>query len=106
MNAWVMHANKDVFGDDAEEYRPERWLVSKEEIGRMDRSILTWGLGSRTCIGKNIALMEISILIPELVRRFDFRLVRPDAELETQNVFFVKQKNLWVNVSERKTEAP
>ncbi|GME57771.1 hypothetical protein GTA08_BOTSDO13424 [Neofusicoccum parvum] len=106
MNAWVMHANKDVFGDDAEEYRPERWLVSKEEIGRMDRSILTWGLGSRTCIGKNIALMEISILIPELVRSFDFRLVRPDAELETQNVFFVKQKNLWVNVSERKTEAP
>ncbi|KAL1630444.1 hypothetical protein SLS56_004844 [Neofusicoccum ribis] len=106
MNAWVMHANKDVFGDDAEEYRPERWLVSKEEIGRMDRSILTWGLGSRTCIGKNIALMEISILIPELVRRFDFRLVRPDAELETQNVFFVKQKNLWVNVIERKIEAP
>lgn len=25
-NGWVIHRNKDVFGDDAEEYRPERWL--------------------------------------------------------------------------------
>lgn len=121
MNAWVMHLDKDVFGEDAEEYKPERWLVSKEDIGRMNRNTLTvseqvderfatcnfkanvmqWGLGSRTCIGKNIALMEISILIPELVRKFDFQLVDPDSELETHNIFFVKQKNFWVKVKER-----
>ncbi|EKG22172.1 Cytochrome P450 [Macrophomina phaseolina MS6] len=105
MNAWVMHLDKEAFGEDAEEDRPERWLVSKEDVGRMDRNILTWGLGSRTCIGKNIALMEICLLIPELVRKFDFELVHPSAGLETRNVLFVKQKNFWVKVKERRANA-
>jgi hypothetical protein len=29
-NAWVLHYNKDIFGDDAAVYKPERWLESKE----------------------------------------------------------------------------
>lgn len=31
INAWVMHANKQVFGEDAETFRPERWLEDGEE---------------------------------------------------------------------------
>lgn len=26
INSWVMHANKQVHGEDAEELRPERWF--------------------------------------------------------------------------------
>lgn len=37
VNSWVAHANKDVFGQDAQVFRPERWLVEKEEYARMDR---------------------------------------------------------------------
>jgi cytochrome P450 len=61
-----------------------------------------FGAGSRTCIGKNISLLEISILIPELVRRFDFTLVDPNRPLEMENVWFVKQKNLECYVRLRK----
>ena len=25
-NPWVIHRNTDVYGDDVEEFRPERWL--------------------------------------------------------------------------------
>ena len=31
-------------------------------------------MGSRTCIGKYVSILEMSKLIPELVRRFDFTL--------------------------------
>lgn len=37
INPWVAHANKDIFGDDAGQFRPERWLASKEATQRMDR---------------------------------------------------------------------
>lgn len=37
-------------------------------------------MGSRTCIGKNISLLEMTKLIPQLVRNFDFELEEPDKE--------------------------
>lgn len=46
--------------------------------------------------------MEISKLIPELIRHFDFSLLHPGRQLETENVWFVKQKNMFCNVSLRK----
>ncbi|ETI27659.1 hypothetical protein G647_00108 [Cladophialophora carrionii CBS 160.54] len=102
VNTWVAHANQNMFGADAEEFRPERWLEDAERAAEMNRNILTFGAGSRTCIGKNISLLEISILIPELVRKFDFTLVDPHRPLESENVWFVKQKNLECYVSLRK----
>ncbi|KAI1610627.1 cytochrome P450 oxidoreductase [Exophiala viscosa] len=101
VNSWVAHANQEVFGKDAGEFRPERWLESAERASEMNRYIMTFGAGSRTCIGKNISLLEISILIPELVRWFDITLADPKQPLETENVWFVKQKNLDCYVSLR-----
>ncbi|KAK7730651.1 hypothetical protein SLS57_001481 [Botryosphaeria dothidea] len=37
VNSWVAHYNKHVFGDDADEFSPERWLVSKEAEQSLDR---------------------------------------------------------------------
>lgn len=59
-------------------------------------------MGSRTCIGKNISLLEISKLIPQLVRKFDFELEKPDKEWTTSNRWFVKPLDFSCKVSERK----
>ncbi|KAJ4286534.1 hypothetical protein N0V90_013234 [Kalmusia sp. IMI 367209] len=102
INTWVAHANKAIFGPDAASYRPERWLIDdKQQLSRMEGYYLPFGHGSRTCIGKNISLLEMAKLVPVLVRRFDFELVRPGEELECQNVWFVKQKNIECRVSLR-----
>ena len=47
-----------------------------------------FGAGSRTCIGKNISLIELNKLVPELYRHFKFEL--EEDEWQTENVFFVK----------------
>jgi cytochrome P450 len=52
-------------------------------------------MGSRTCIGKNISLLEMSKLVPQLIRNFDMVL---DEDLEKEglislNRWFVKQQN-------------
>lgn len=42
MNAWSVHQNKEIFGDDAQEFRPERWVDADEEaLKRMGRAFLT-----------------------------------------------------------------
>lgn len=37
VNGWVLHQDKATFGEDAEAYRPERWLGDVEEARRMER---------------------------------------------------------------------
>ena len=109
MNAWVVHRNKDVFGIDAQQYNPDRWLPSKGEsesafqarYNNMRRHDFTFGAGTRTCIGKNISLIEIYKVIPSLLLEFDIQLAEPDKEWITKNSFFVFQMGLNCTVKRR-----
>jgi cytochrome P450 len=57
INPAVIHCQKNPFGEDANEFRPERWLVSPEEWRAMDKCLLIFGAGTRTCIGKNVHII-------------------------------------------------
>ncbi|KAK4935022.1 hypothetical protein LTR10_023834 [Elasticomyces elasticus] len=100
-NCWVAHYNRQVWGDDAHEYRPERWLGDKDEVAAMSRYWIPFGHGAGTCIGKNISLMEIGKVIPHILRKYDFKLVDPNAELKCRYVAFVLQENLNVSIAPR-----
>lgn len=42
VNSWVLHRNKDVFGEDVHSFRPERWIDGDEnKIKEMKRNLLT-----------------------------------------------------------------
>lgn len=42
INPWVLHRDKQVFGDDADVFRPERWLdTDPERLKIMERSFIT-----------------------------------------------------------------
>ena len=41
INPWVAHRDKDLFGQDAEDWRPGRWLCDEERFKAMDRGLLT-----------------------------------------------------------------
>jgi hypothetical protein len=46
-------------------------------------------------------MLEMSKLIPQLVRRFDFEPEKPDTPWKTANYWFVKQLDFNVRVKER-----
>lgn len=71
-NAWVLHRRPEVFGPDVDDFRPERWLeASPEQLKKMKATMFQFGAGARTCIGKNISLLEIYKLVPSVLRRFE-----------------------------------
>lgn len=75
-SAWVIHRDRSVYGEDADEFNPDRWLGDK--TSDMHRYFFTFGAGSRICLGRNISWMEMSKLIPTLFRHFDIELAYPD----------------------------
>lgn len=72
-NAWVLHYNKDIYGDDVHIYRPERWLEDEEKAKIMGSTLCQFGQGARTCIGKNISILEMYKLIPSVLLNFEVR---------------------------------
>jgi cytochrome P450 len=94
INAWVLHRDARVFPD-PDKFIPERWIDSDpQHLKKMDQSFFAFGAGSRTCIGKNISLIEMHKIIPQLLREFEIRLHSPEKEWKTKNVWFVQQEGL------------
>jgi hypothetical protein len=60
--AWSIFRSKKIFGEDAAIFRPERWLQAEgEKLEVMERTLgLLWGFGKYSCLGKNIAIMELN----------------------------------------------
>ncbi|KAL4889466.1 cytochrome P450, partial [Aspergillus ambiguus] len=100
VNAWVIHGDETIWGKDADQFRPERWLVEKEKLAFLEQHFLAFGAGARTCIGKNISLLEMTKLLPQLVRKFDF-VPAGKSEWTTSSGWFVKQR-IQIKVIERK----
>jgi cytochrome P450 len=61
-----------------------------------------FGQGSRTCIGKNISLLEMNKCIPHILQRFDFELEHLDKVPESTNHWFVKQKEVQMRIRVRR----
>lgn len=80
--SYVMHRNKAVWGADAEEFRPERFLRAPgesegafaERMRVYNDCDLSFGAGSRKCIGMNLGLMEVYKAVATLVAMFEFEL--------------------------------
>ncbi|KAJ5266557.1 hypothetical protein N7478_009365 [Penicillium angulare] len=101
VNSWVTHYDEKVFPN-ATTFSPERWLEAESEPERMkdmNQMYMPFGLGSRTCIGKHISILEMSKLIPRLARDYDLTSLR--ATMNTENYWFVKPTDFEVVVSPR-----
>lgn len=76
VNPWAVHRDQGIFGDDANNYRPERWLADPERVKEMEKTMFQFGAGDHICLGKNVALVEIYKLIPTLMKNFEVGLIR------------------------------
>jgi cytochrome P450 len=61
-NGWVLHRNREVFGEDADEYRPERWLGDEEQVKRMERYMFQVSLVSFCVLLARIIFLPLAIV--------------------------------------------
>lgn len=57
-----------------ETFDPDRWIQAAETGQRLDRFLVSFSKGARSCIGMNIAYTEIYFTLAALVTRFDMEL--------------------------------
>lgn len=78
-NPVSLHRNPDIFGPDAEDFVPERWMAARRAVD-MNRYNLIFGGGARTCPGQNLAELIISKVVPTLIRHFEIQVEMPREE--------------------------
>ena len=69
---WAMNRSKSIWGDDADEFRPERWLDEGKLIQRSAFEFPVFNGGPRTCLGKLMAELVAVQVIATLLLRFEF----------------------------------
>lgn len=78
-----MQRDPDVWGDDADEFRPERMLDGKFDA-LPSNSWKPFGNGARGCIGRPFAWQEALMMLATLYQKFDFRFHDPSYQLEVR----------------------
>jgi hypothetical protein len=61
-------------------------------------------MGSRSCLGKHIAMLKMLKIVPTLVQKFDMQLEEPDAQLNTVSLMLNMVKDLRCYVTPRKAQ--
>lgn len=110
MNAYVVGKNKSVYGEDADEFRPERWLQAPGEddeafrvrLQKMKAADLSFGGGSRICLGRILALAEVYKLVATMVLRYEIELVDPTKDWVVEGSWFARQRGIMANLRMRK----
>ncbi|KAK8017151.1 benzoate 4-monooxygenase cytochrome P450 [Apiospora marii] len=98
LNAWGLQLNKDVYGENADLFYPERWLVDDpDQLHAMHQThSLIFGHGSTKCLGTSIAMMEVAKVIFELLRNFEITIANPHKPWSSQcyGIFYQKDFNV------------
>jgi cytochrome P450 len=92
---WAVNTSTHLWGPDAREFNPERWLgQGKANTGGAESNyaITTFLHGPRSCIGKDFAKAEFACLVASLVGRFEIAFEDPDWVLEIQGGITARPK--------------
>ncbi|KAJ3124741.1 hypothetical protein HK098_000887 [Nowakowskiella sp. JEL0407] len=79
INMHRIHKSKLYWGEDANEFKPERWADSFVPI---PGTFMPFGDGPMNCIGQKIAVIETKIALTRIIQRFDLRLSPKQEKIE------------------------
>ena len=74
INAWAINKDPASWGEDAEEFRPERFLDSSVDLRGQHLQFIPFGAGRRGCPGITFTLAVNELALAKLVHKFDFGL--------------------------------
>ena len=97
---WVMHRCAKYF-EQPEIFNPERWTNNLEKqlpVG----AYIPFGGGPRSCIGKNFALMEMTLLLATILSQFELTLVENQSIIPEPTITLQPKHGIKAIVKRRK----
>lgn len=93
---YTIHHSTEIWGSDAEEFRPERWEAATT---RQRNAFIPFSHGPRACVGRNVAEMEMKMIAACWVRRYD--VTARQGPMQTREGFLRKPLGLEVALRRR-----
>ncbi|KAJ5662129.1 uncharacterized protein N7477_009745 [Penicillium maclennaniae] len=85
--SYTIHHMEEIWGPDVDEFKPDRWL---NLTPRQKSAFNPFSYGPRACVGQNVAVMELQLIIGTLFHRYEFELYQK--EIESYEGFSKKPK--------------
>jgi len=97
--SYTIHRDPEIWGKDVEAFRPERWF--EQDQAGIQKTFNPFSCGPRSCVGKNLANMELLIFVATIFRRYTFTLESPEEHLDTVEGFIRKPVSRQVGMKRR-----
>ncbi|UMM15539.1 hypothetical protein L5515_012947 [Caenorhabditis briggsae] len=102
VDTWSLHTDTKVWGDDAKEFKPERWLLPETDKISQKGGYIPFGLGPRQCIGMRLANMEEKILLSHILRKYTFKTgKKTDIPLKLHGRATTQPESVWMHLVSR-----
>jgi benzoate 4-monooxygenase len=69
MQCYTTQRDEAVFHD-AETFNPSRWMQVAEKLTEMNLYQMPFSKGTRACLGKNLAMMELKLVVVAVIKQY------------------------------------
>ncbi|KAL7103825.1 hypothetical protein ACP275_08G203500 [Erythranthe tilingii] len=70
----ILHRDPDIWGDDANEFKPQRFSAGVSSASKTQSAFIPFGAGQRVCVGQNFVMIEAKMALSMILRSFSFEL--------------------------------
>ncbi|MCJ1426920.1 hypothetical protein MMC29_004823 [Sticta canariensis] len=70
-NTYILGHSKEIWGDDAESRKPQRWLVAEDARKELDNKFVVFSKGPRGCIGRELAMIVTAKAVLGVLERWE-----------------------------------
>ncbi|ULU03595.1 hypothetical protein L3Y34_016818 [Caenorhabditis briggsae] len=101
VDTWTLQTNSKIWGEDAGEFKPERWENGDEQFIQKG-AYIPFGLGPRQCIGMRLAYMEEKMLLAHILRRYTFQTgTKTEIPLMLIGTTTTQPASVWMHLTPR-----
>ena len=98
---WRHAATKDENFTNGKDFYPERWLKESKCPMHSVEAFISFGGGPRFCPGKNLAILQMKLVLSMLFKNFDIEMATPHEDIKEIMAFVMKSSDFKVRLKNR-----
>ncbi|KAJ4890833.1 hypothetical protein Rs2_30581 [Raphanus sativus] len=102
-SVYALGRMKAVWGEDASEFKPERWISERNGGLKHEPSFkfFVFNSGPRNCLGKKLSFLQMKIVAAEIIQNYDIKVVEGHKIEPASSIVLHMKHGLKVEVAKR-----